>query len=125
MAVMVDKKKLKEEYKSKVPDKGVFAVKNNKNGKVFLGSSLNLHGVLNKNKFVLNMSSHKNENLQKDWKTFGEEAFSFEILETLEIKDDAGYDYDEDLEILEMMWVEKFRPFEKNCYNQDEKIRTV
>lgn len=35
---MVNRKKLKEEYKSRIPDKGVFAVKNNKNGKVFLGA---------------------------------------------------------------------------------------
>ena len=121
----MDKKKLKEEYRNTIPDKGVFAIKNNKNGKVFLGSSLNLHGVLNKNKFILNMGSHKNEALQKYWKTYGEKAFSFEILETLKLKEDPDYDYDEDLEILEMMWVEKFRPFEKNCYNQNEKIRTV
>jgi hypothetical protein len=122
---MVDRKKLKEEYKSRVLDKGVFAVKNNKNGKVFLGSSLNLHGILGRNRFLLNTGSHKNEPLQKDWKAFGEGAFSFEILETLEIKEDAGYDYDEDLKILEMMWVEKYRPFEKKCYNNDENIRTV
>ena len=122
---MADRKKLKEEYRNRIPEKGIFAIKNNRNGKVFLGSSLNLHGVLDKNRFILNIGSHKNEQLQKDWKNFGEEAFTFEILETLKIKDEAGYDYDEDLKILEMLWVDKYRPFEKNCYNKNEHIRTV
>ena len=122
---MIDKKKLKEDYKNMIPAKGIFSIKNNKNGKTFLGSSLNLHGVLNKNKFILKMGSHKNERLQKDWNVFGEESFTFEILETLAIKEDTNYNYDEDLKILEMIWVEKYKPFAEKCYNRNENIRTV
>ena len=66
-----------------------------------------------------------NESLQSDWNTFGEEAFSYEILEKLEIKDDVNYNYDEDLQILELIWIDKFQPFSEKCYNKNERIRTV
>jgi hypothetical protein len=122
---MIDKKKLREDYRRAVPEKGIYMIKNLRNGRVFLGSSLNLHGVLNRNAFTLKMRGHKNSALQNDWNTLGEGAFQFEILETLKLQDDPAYDYDEDLKILEMIWIEKFRPFEKNCYNPTETIRTV
>ena len=122
---MIDKKKLKQEYKNIIHPKGIFAIRNTKNGKTFLGSTLNLHGVLEKNKFILDMDSHKNTRLQKDWKEYGREAFSFEILQALELSKDPEYNYDEDLKILELIWIEKFRPFSEKCYNEDENIRTV
>jgi hypothetical protein len=122
---MIDKKKLKETYKNTVPPKGIFSIKNNKTGKTFLGGSLNLHGVLDKNKFLLEMDSHKNEALQKDWNAFGGDSFTFEILETLKLNSDPRYNYDEDLKILEMLWIEKFQPFAEKCYNRNENIRTV
>ncbi|MBM2817263.1 MAG: hypothetical protein HW421_4025 [Ignavibacteria bacterium] len=125
MKIMIDKKKLREDYKNIIHPKGIFIIKNLKNGKVFLGGTLNLHGVLDKNKFVLNMGSHYNKQLQEDWKEYGSESFSFEIAETLPLKEDANYNYDEDLKIMEMLWVDKFRPTEQNCYNKSENIRTV
>ena len=80
---------------------------------------------MEKNKFILDTGSHRNAQLQKDWKEYGKEAFSFEILQTLELSKDPEYNYDEDLKILELIWIEKFRPFSGKCYNEDENIRTV
>lgn len=122
---MIDKKKAKQEYRNRVPDKGIYAITNTRTGRVFLGSTLNLYNIAGRSKCRLNMGSHKNERLQKDWKIFGEETFTFQILETLKLTDDPAYDYDEDLQILEMIWIEKYRPFAEKCYNENEKIRTV
>lgn len=122
---MIDKKKLKEEYKVSVPPKGVFVFRNEKNGKVFLGSSLNLKNKDIRIKLMLNTGLHYNKEFQTDWNTFGESAFVYEILETLELKDDPNYDYKNDLEILEMIWIDKFQPFLEKCYNKNEKIRIV
>jgi hypothetical protein len=36
-------------------------------GKVFFGSSTNLHGPLNRDKFMISTGMHKNEQVQKDW----------------------------------------------------------
>jgi hypothetical protein len=122
---MIDKKKIKEEYKRMIPAKGVFMIKNNKSGKVFLGSTLNLYNILERSRFILNMGCHENEHLQKDWNISGEKSFSFEILETLQLKDDTTYNYDEDLKILEMIWIDRFKPLKEKCYNESERIRTV
>jgi hypothetical protein len=122
---MIDKKKLKEQYKSMVPPKGIYCVKNIQNGKIFLASSLNLKGVLNKHKMQLAVGTHFNTSLQQDWNVFGENAFNFEILEELEIKEDPSYDYEDDLKLLEMIWLEKFPPLSEYSYNKTEKIRTV
>lgn len=122
---MIDKKKLKEDYKNLIHPKGIFVIRNNISGRVYLGSSLNLYGILEKNRFVLNMGGHKNIELQEDWKKFGSDSFTLEIVETLPLKDDPDYNYKEDLQILEMLWIDKFKPLNENCYNKDERIRTV
>jgi hypothetical protein len=122
---MIDKKEIKEEYKRMIPAKGVFMIKNNKSGKVFLGSTLNLYNILERNRFILNMGCHENEHLQKDWNISDEKSFSFEILETLPLKEDTTYNYDEDLKILEMIWIDRFKPLKEKCYNESERIRTV
>jgi hypothetical protein len=122
---MIDKKKLKQEYKNIIHPKGVFAFRNTQNGKVFLGSSLNLKNKDVTLKMSLKMGNHFNKGLQEDWNKFGEDAFVYEVLETLELKDDLNYDYNEDMEILEMIWIDKFRPLSENCYNKNEKIRSV
>jgi hypothetical protein len=122
---MIDRKKLIREYRNKVHPKGVFAIRNRQTGRTFLGSTLNLYNIIERNKFRLNAGGHQNERLQKDWRTCGEGCFTFEILETLPLQEDPAYDYDDDLKILEMIWVEKFRPFSENCYNDNENIRTV
>lgn len=123
--IMIDKKKLKEQYKNMIPPKGVFIIKNNKNNKIFMGSSLNLKSIDFKNFMMLDSGLHFNSELQKDWNIFGKDSFSFEILELLDIKDDTEYNYDEDLKILEMIWFDKLKPIADNGYNKNEKIRLV
>jgi group I intron endonuclease len=122
---MIDKKKLKEEYKNMVPPKGVFAFRNTKTGKVFLGSSLNLKNKDATLKMMLKVGNHFNRALQEDWNKYGEESFEYEILEQLELNEDPTYNYNEELEILEMLWIDKFQPFLEKCYNTKEKIRLV
>lgn len=122
---MIDKKKLKEEYKLIVPPKGVFAIKNLKTGRVWLGSSLNIKNIFVRYQMSLNNGKHINSRLQEDWKTFGEESFEFVVLDTLELKEDPDYNYSEDLEILEMLWLDKFRPLDEKTYNKNEKIRVA
>ncbi|MDQ1264908.1 MAG: hypothetical protein QG635_57, partial [Bacteroidota bacterium] len=121
----LDKKKLKEEYKNMVPPKGVFTIKNNVTGRVLLGSSMNLKGIFPKYKTMLNNGIHFNGKLQEDWKQYGEDSFIYEVVEALEIKPEPDYNYDEDLKILEMLWLDKFRPLDEKTYNRNEKIRVV
>jgi group I intron endonuclease len=116
----MDKKELKKQYKQTLLPMGVYIVKNLVNGKIFIGSSKNLEGKLNSMRFQLEMGSHMNNELQKDYNQFGKENFSFEILDRLEPKEDSDYNYDEDLKVLEEMWMEKLQPFGEKGYHREK-----
>jgi hypothetical protein len=107
----MSRKDLKREFKERKKQAGVFRVKNTANGKVFLGSSLNLEGVFNGCRFQLSMGSHRNKGLQKEWNEFGAERFAFEILETVKVKDDPHFNLEDELTLLEQVWIEELQPF--------------
>jgi group I intron endonuclease len=111
------------EYKERVKPSGVFQVKNAANGKVLLGSSLNLEGSLNKHKFMLKIGSHTNKGLQKDWDEFGPDNFTFEVLEEVKIQDNPNFNLKDELTLLEQIWLEKLQPFGERGYNPNERIR--
>jgi len=117
------RKELNREYQERVKPAGVFQVKNNANGKVLLGSSLNLEGSLNRHGFMLRIGSHTNKALQKDWDEFGPDPFIFEILEEVKRKDDPNFNLKDELTLLEMIWLEKLQPFDGHGYNINSNIR--
>ncbi len=90
-----------------------------------LGSSLNLEGPLNRHRFMLTIGWHDNTALQRDWDTYGPDKFLFEILEEVRIKDDEGFDVDDELTLLEQIWLEALQPFGERGYNESMKIRQV
>lgn len=117
------RKDIIREYKERKKPAGVFQIKNLANGKVLLGSSLNLEGPLNSHKFMLTIGSHRNAALQRDWNTFGPDRFVFEILEVVQVKDEPGFRLEDELTLLEEIWLEKLRPIGDRGYNDDERIR--
>ena len=122
---MQKRKEINRAYQERVKPSGVFQVKNLSNGKVLLGSSLNLEGPLNKHRFMLKVNSHPNKELQKDWNEFGPDQFAFEILETIPIKNDPNFNLKDELTLLEEIWLEKLQPFGEHGYNSEVKIREV
>jgi hypothetical protein len=117
------RKELNRAYAERVKPSGVFQVKNLANGKVLLGSSLNLEGSLNKHRFTLKIGSHTNKALQADWNQFGPEQFTFDILEEVARKDDPSFNLSDELSLLEMIWLEKLQPVGERGYNLNERIR--
>jgi len=111
------------EYKERKKPAGIFQIKNIANGKIYLGSSLNLEGPLNSHKFMLKIGRHRNAALQEDWNTFGADNFVFEILEVVKVKDDPNFNMEDELTLLEQIWIEKLQPFEERGYNSDTRIR--
>lgn len=102
------KKELKEMYKNMKPDMGVFIIKLKSSSKYYIEGSHDLKSTINSTKFKLNFGNHPNKELQKDWKAYGQEGFSIEILEKLKYdEDEAKTDYSEELEILKMIWKER------------------
>lgn len=114
----MDKKTLKQDYKTTARPMGVYQIRNLINEKVFVGSSLNLEGIFNRYRFALQAGSHPNKALQADWNESGAENFAFEILEELPAGENPGYDYRSDLEVLEDLWLEKLEPFGEKGYNE-------
>jgi hypothetical protein len=98
---------LKRAYKEAPRQAGVYQVKNQQSGKILLGSSTNLHGPLNKHRFMLSIGRHNNAALQADWNRLGPDAFTFEILEAVKPSDDPRFNLDDELTLLEQIWLEK------------------
>jgi len=117
------RKDIVREYKERQKPAGVFQVKNSVNGKVLLGSSLNLEGPLNLHKFMLSTGRHDNKTLQKEWNEYGADKFVFEILEEVKVTTAANFNLDDELTLLEQIWLEKLQPFGERGYNTDARIR--
>jgi len=117
------RRELNREYVERVKPAGIYQVKNLANGKVLLGSSLNLEGPLNRHRFMLKIGSHTNKALQKDWDELGPEKFSFDVLEEVQRKEDPNFNLKDELTLLEMVWLEKLQPFGERGYNLNERIR--
>lgn len=112
------KTQLKMDYKMTIQPKGVYQIRNTVNNRVFVGSAANLEGKFNSHKFQLNFGSHRNSELQREWKEFGPEQFVFEVLEKLKIKDNILQDYSDELKDLEEKWLEKLQPYGDKGYNE-------
>jgi hypothetical protein len=109
---------LKQAYKEKPPPMGVFAVRNLANGKVLVGSSLNLPGALNRLRFELAAGIHRlYPALQEDWVRQGADRFSFETLDVLPPPEEPGVDPKEELRVLAALWLERLRPYGEAGYN--------
>lgn len=118
---MKTRKELKEEYKKVKFKMGVFQIKNNINSKIFIGSSLDLKAIWYAQKLQLDMGIHHNSELQKDWKIFGSENFSYEIIDEINQTEDKPVDYNKEIKTLEEMIIDDLQPFEKNGYNKNPK----
>lgn len=114
----MNKKELKKQYKETPPPMGIYIIKNISNGKILLGSSKNLTGKSNSFLFQLRHGSHMNSQLQNDFNKFGELNFVFEIIDYLEPKEGVNFDYTNDLETLEELWLEKLQPYNESGYNK-------
>lgn len=122
---MSSRQALKQAYQERPKPAGVFQIKNTANGKVLLGSSLNLEGTWNRHRFMLSIGSHPNSTLQQEWKRFGADAFVYEVLELVKASDESPYQINTELTLLEQIWIEQLHPFDERGYNRDARIRQV
>jgi hypothetical protein len=117
------RKDIHREYKERAKPAGVFQVKNIANGKVLLGSSLNLDGVMNGHRFLLKIGGHRNSVLQQEWNEYGPDQFVFEVLEEVQVKDDPNFNLEDELTLLEQIWLDQLQPFNERGYNLNARIR--
>lgn len=110
------RKELMEQYKQIKTYMGVIQMKNNVNGKIYLDAYSNL-----KNKWLhiqnqLNMCSHQNSQLENDWKIFGADAFTYEVLEQKDTEDMTDIQWE--LQQMKKTWMKKLQPYGENGYNK-------
>ena len=101
----MDRKARIREYKDTPRPMGVFRVRNTVNGRCFIGSSVDLPAMLNRQRFQLELGGHPDRALQSDFNEMGLEAFELEVVDTLEAPEEPGADVSADLNELELMWL--------------------
>ena len=116
------KQELKQQYKETKFEAGVYQIKNTKNDKLFIESTMNLK-TINGKRFTLDMGSYQNKLLQNEWREFGAEAFSFEVLEILEIPEEGYFDAKDALKKLKEKWLDKLQPYGERGYNSKKPVK--
>jgi len=106
---MKTKKQLKEEYKQLKIPMGVFQVKNAANNKILIDNSIDMESKWNRHKMELKFGNHRNKDLQKDWNTYGEQSFVFEVLSELKKSEKEDVNYRKELEALQEMVMEELQ----------------
>ena len=96
---------------------GIYQIKNLKNQKILIRSTPDLK-TMKGTQVVLRGGGFRNKQLQDEWNQYGEEAFSFEVLEVLEEKKEGYFDKNEELKKLEKKWLEKLQPYGDAGYNK-------
>ncbi|MDR0926509.1 MAG: GIY-YIG nuclease family protein [Ignavibacteria bacterium] len=116
---MKTRQELKEDYKKLTHPKGVYKITCTANGKIFLGGSPNLDSKWSNAQFQLDAHSHPNSMLQADWEEYGADNFTFEVVDTLDLKDyDPKKNYTAEINELEAMYLEELQPFGDKGYNK-------
>lgn len=104
------RKVLTNNYKQSGPEAGVYRIINLRTNRFLIGSTQNLASVRGKLDFAraTNTPSALDRRLAEDFRQFGPDAFSLEILEVLEITPVMTETrIREDLATLEALWIEQ------------------
>ena len=88
---------------------GVYCIENTDTHKKYIGQSKNIQKRWTEHKWSLNNNVHDNDYLQKAWNKYGEDSFTFSILEECNIQQ---------LDAREIYYIQYFKTHErKNGYN--------
>lgn len=105
-----DKKCMLSKYKERKITGGIISIKNNINGKVLFEASLNTEANRNRFEFCKKTGSAISLKIQKDWNTYGSEAFTFEVLEELtKGENQTMQEFEGDVKVLKEIWLEKLQ----------------
>lgn len=72
--------------KNDLPKSGIYAIKNTVNGKVYVGSAVNLRQRFISHRSCLKKGTHHSLKLQRAWDKYGSETFVFEVIESVSDK---------------------------------------
>lgn len=87
---------------------GIYLITNTTNNKQYVGQSQDVKRRIRAHKNKLRVGTHPNAHLQSAWNRYGEESFSFSVIEYCPVSD---------LSDREMFWIEQLNTFSPNGYN--------
>lgn len=97
---------------------GIYKITNIKNGKFYIGSSVDINSRMRGHRSALRNNSHSNKYLQNSWNKYGEDNFEFSVLEYVDFKDRK------DLFKVEQDWIYKTKCFDRDVgYNIEKVVR--
>jgi hypothetical protein len=67
--------------------------------------------------FQLNSGTLLNKELVNDWNSFGEVAFTFEVLESIKTEGKSAYQVKKELSEAEEKWLTEKQPYGEKGYN--------
>ncbi len=102
------KKAITEAYKARKVLGGVYSITNRETGEKYIFAAQDLEGAENRFRFMQSTDSCTVLAMQKEWRIYGKDAFVFEILETLEKKEEeTAKAFKEEVAVLAKLWQEK------------------
>lgn len=105
---------LKAAYRQQAPALGIIALRHLPSGYTLLERSGNAPGALNRQRFELNLGTHRNARLQADWRRDGAAAFRFDFIDSVRLPDDPAFDAEAELDALlalhRAQWLEQRQP---------------
>ena len=103
-----DRKEMISAYKERRREGGVFAIRNSQNGRLLLQWTTELTGSRNRFQFAQMTGSCVDWKIAKDWDALGKDVFVFEVLDTLQQKEEqTAEEFKEDVKALYDLWLEK------------------
>ena len=88
---------------------GVYQIRCMSNGKIYIGSAINMHDRCEHHRSSLRRGDHSNAHLQAAWNKYGEHNFEFTVLE---------YTSQNDLLLAEQRWLDQTQSFHReNGFN--------
>ncbi len=108
MTDKTERKKQIADYKQRTITGGVYVIHNTQNDKIWLDCSADIAAVQNRFEFSKQTGSCIYLTFRTDWDKFGQDAFTLEVLETLDKTDkQTDTQFMDDLFTLKDIWSEK------------------
>lgn len=102
------RKQLKNDYRNKPAVGAVYAIGCGGDPRRMIKSTTDIAGIQNRFQFAQATNTCPDPAFRGEWEKYGAEAFSFEVLEALEMKKDQTADeFADDIRLLHALWLEK------------------
>lgn len=104
----LSKKEIKEQYKNRKVTGGIYCIKCNGNGRIWVKSTKDIAGQKNRFEFFVSTNFCPEPGMNPEWSQYGANSFSFAVLEEIEKGEtQTDREFAEDIKLLYDMWMEK------------------